>query len=155
MPHSFVDISGNMNKLLNPFLSLLEFQGPDEDADEESELSVTEMKEQREKQKLEMELRQKHAQEMKELESAQEEQEAQDRGCSWGMCEYHTINANNSRNVFHSITVPHLGLCVLCTCTGAPTSSEGPPQANKKQTMHIFKLLVIAVDNVNSTMHNS
>lgn len=59
--------------------------GPDSDKDEESELSVTELKQQREHQKKEMEL----LQHLKSLEAEevlrQKQQAADDRGCSWGM----------------------------------------------------------------------
>jgi hypothetical protein len=69
-------------------LCMYYFKGPDEDREEESEMSITEMKEQREKQKKEAEVL-RHADiaaQEKKMEALRKKEE--DRGCSWGMGNY-------------------------------------------------------------------
>lgn len=64
------------------------FKGPDEDREEESEMSITAMKEQREKQKKEAEVL-RHADlaaQEKKMETLRKKEE--DSGCSWGMGNY-------------------------------------------------------------------
>lgn len=79
------------------------FQGPDYDAEEESELSVTELKQQRDKQKREAELLRQN-----ELQEAERQQEAaqkmlEDQGCSWGLGESYCAKNYDNNNVSHDI----------------------------------------------------
>ena len=54
------------------------FQGPAEDAEEESELSITEMKEKRQREKLEAEF-------IAKAKGEDEEKKKAEDGCSWGI----------------------------------------------------------------------
>ena len=64
---------------------LYSFKGPSEDEEDESELTVTEIKEQRIKQKKEAELLHQARQEEMEREGEERKKKMQDRGCSWGI----------------------------------------------------------------------
>lgn len=80
-------------------------QGPDSDVEDESELSVAEMKQQRDKQLREAELlrQMEIAEEKRKLEKLQAEEEA--RGCSWGMDDPVEEDADESEENPFSLTV--------------------------------------------------
>lgn len=77
-------------------------QGPVEDAEEESELSITEMKEKRQREKLEAELIAKAKGEQEEKKQAQD-------GCSWGIGQ--CIPAAYILEILHTQFIRYLVFC--------------------------------------------
>ena len=88
-------LSTSLNKTLPSLLSSmcnladigvsLLLKGPEDDQDEESSLSVTELKEQRDRQKLETDLLRQAGMQEEQLRSDLEKQRLESEGCSWGI----------------------------------------------------------------------